>query len=430
MAEWQELLARLIRPTDAGAQPPLACPSPAEWSALIAGAPGALHPWLSYCVERRFAPGQVPATVTDALAQARRGAAVGHLRRQALVRRLLPALGAAGVTAVMLKGGALAHLSYPDPSLRAMDDLDLWVAPADLDRAVQAATAVGVGYTRRHRDRGKAEKDPEQAPTRVLESPEYGLVVEVHGVLASLECLSAQWLARAWSRRERRMLGDMQAWVMHPQDMLTHLAIHCSRHHHFDSGLRPLLDIALWLRSDGAAIDWPLLLREWEQEHVAVWALLPIQLASELLGAPVPAEVARRIEQTAGFDRLLETARPLVFGTVLTLPPTMARLVSSTPRDRLAWVFNRLTTWYWKGPPGSKRSAAQVLSDALRRMGHDLRYKTGPYFRALWQGHFWGADFRRRREVAVGRGRLATLVERIEPPAARSAAPSPTHDEH
>lgn len=428
MAEWQVLLAHVIRPGGAGAQAPLACPSPAEWSALIAGTPGALQPWLSYCVERRFAHEPIPAAVADALALARRGAAVGHLRRQALVRRLLPALEAAGVTAVVLKGGALAYLSYPDPSLRAMDDLDLWVAPEDLDRAVQAATAVGVGYTSRHRDRGKAEKDPQQSSTRVLECPEYGLVVEVHGMLASLEGLSPQWLARAWSRRERRTLGDMLAWAMHPQDMLTHLAIHCSRHHRFDSGLRPLLDIALWLRSDGAAIDWPLLLREWEQEHIVIWALLPIQLASELLGAAVPAEVARRIEQTPGFDELLETARPLVFGSLLTLPPTMARLASSTPRERVAWVFSRLTSWYWKGPPGAKRTAGQILLDALRRMGHDLRYKTGPYFRGMLEGHFWGADFRRRREVAVGRGRLTMLVERHDALDKRPSGESPKYN--
>ena len=295
-----------------------------------------------------------------------------------------------------------------------MSDLDLWVAPADLDRAVAIAQAAGLVYSLRLRDRSAADSAPHLARTRVLECPRSGLVIEVHGAMGSLQAFSPAWIERAWHRREHRALGDIQAWVMHPEDMLTHLLIHGGRYDRFQSGLRPLLDVTLWLRSDGARIEWRGLIGDWERERAAIWALLPLRLAHDLLGAPLDAEAARRIERSPGFDALCETARRQVFGASLTLPPTMNRLVSSTPRERAAWLLTRLTSWYWKGPPGSRRSAARVLGDAARRMGHDIRYKTGPYLRGLLKGHYWGANFRRRREVAVDRQQLGLLVDRLE----------------
>ena len=147
MAEWEGVLLDLLRPHPA---PACAPPSEATWRELMRATPGSLHPWLAHGVEHRLGPGAVPPDIAATLAQARRGAAVGHLRRQAVLRRLLPALDAAGVTAVVLKGGALAYLSYPEPSLRSMSDLDLWVAPADLDRAVAIAQAAGLEIGRAH----------------------------------------------------------------------------------------------------------------------------------------------------------------------------------------------------------------------------------------------------------------------------------------
>ena len=41
-----------------------------------------------------------------------------------------------GIQSVVLKGGATAHLDYPDPSWREVGDIDVLVDPADLPRAV------------------------------------------------------------------------------------------------------------------------------------------------------------------------------------------------------------------------------------------------------------------------------------------------------
>lgn len=53
------------------------------------------------------------------------------------------ALGGAGIEFVALKGGALAHLIYPDPGLRPMDDLDILVTPDQGEAAREALCQIG-----------------------------------------------------------------------------------------------------------------------------------------------------------------------------------------------------------------------------------------------------------------------------------------------
>jgi hypothetical protein len=415
-ADWQAALLGLLRPEPPASldRPSAGPPSADQWQAMMQGCASGLYPWLARGAERRLGPGAVPAPFDALLVRARQGAAVGHLRRQALLRRLLPALDGAGIKALVLKGGALAYLSYPEPTLRTMSDLDLWVQPGELDRAVAVAEGAGLAYSPRMKFRVAASHDPTQAMTRLLEQPQSKLVVEVHGVPGSLADLSPAWRERTWQRAERRALGDVEGWVLHPQDMLTHLALHCGRRDRFAGGLRPLLDLALWLRSDGGRIDWPALLADCEREQVGVWVLLSTRLACASFDVATPPEVAQRVEQWPAFGALLDVAREQAFGAPMTLPPTMARLVASTPRQRAAWIFERLTSWYLAGPPGVRRSPWRVLGDAAGRIGHDLRHKAAPYLRGLVRGHYWGEDFRRRRDLVAGRQRMPLLVEQIE----------------
>ena len=50
----------------------------------------------------------------------------------------------AGISSVVLKGGALAHQHYPEPALRPMDDLDILVHASDLQQARDELIAIGL----------------------------------------------------------------------------------------------------------------------------------------------------------------------------------------------------------------------------------------------------------------------------------------------
>lgn len=72
----------------------------------------------------------------DVPSEVRRTLAAAYARQKAIataqaatLAELGAALDRAGIVVVVLKGGALAHLIYPEPGLRPMEDLDLLVAP-------------------------------------------------------------------------------------------------------------------------------------------------------------------------------------------------------------------------------------------------------------------------------------------------------------
>jgi hypothetical protein len=76
--------------------------------------------------------------------------AIGHeqaMRVCVMLEHALPAVTArlerAGVDVRLLKGPAVAHLDYPDPSYRAFGDLDLLVRSAMWDAAIEALVTTG-----------------------------------------------------------------------------------------------------------------------------------------------------------------------------------------------------------------------------------------------------------------------------------------------
>ena len=54
-------------------------------------------------------------------------------------------LSAHGIASVVLKGGATAHLDYPDPSWREFGDIDLLIDPADREQATALIERDGMG---------------------------------------------------------------------------------------------------------------------------------------------------------------------------------------------------------------------------------------------------------------------------------------------
>lgn len=390
---------------------------PEMWSELPAIAPHDLHPYLAWRLPHLVDPAGLPAGVVESLELARRGAIVGHLPRQALLRRIARALDGAGVPFVVLKGAALAALAYPEPALRPMGDIDVWTRPELLDQAAAALITEGIPYSDRMRVRRAAASPMETGTVRIFEAPGTQVVLELHGTVRSMAAAAPAWLEPAWARAAPRDLGGVLARVPHPEDMLTHLAVHASVQHQFAMGLRPLLDIALWLEREGEGLDWSALAERWRQEGCLTWTCLTLALAQELLAAPVPPGFLERAGLPREFAELRELALAQVLEADRTLPPTLAKLATTpTVGGRGRWLLHRLTRWYWEGPPGSDRGPLEVLRGAAARIASDLRTKLPPYLRGWRDGSLRGAEFRRRQALAQGRQRLLELVQRVEPP--------------
>lgn len=93
--------------------------------------------------ERLHAAPGWPQDVLQALHQSAIGGAMWELRHHQVVAEMLATLARIGVEPVLFKGTALAYSLYPDPALRTRGDTDLFVAPRDKARTLDALAALG-----------------------------------------------------------------------------------------------------------------------------------------------------------------------------------------------------------------------------------------------------------------------------------------------
>lgn len=235
-------------------------------------------------------------------------AAAGHLRltdeqadellgrhREAMVwaltieRRLLELAEAfedAGVGMLVLKGPAIAHSMYPDPSWRAFGDLDLLVPTSSWSRALEVLA--GLGFERRlpeprpgfderfgkaavHTNRDGAEVDLHRT-----------LVLGPFGLWVKPDELASRSVPFSLGGRTLRRLDDTS--------LLLHASVHASL------GWRPPL---LWTLRDVAQVAWSgrvdwdelaELARRWRLQAVLRHAL---EAASEGLEVSLPVEAGR-----------------------------------------------------------------------------------------------------------------------------------------
>lgn len=150
--------------------------SVAEWQALIdATEANGLSPLLYWHLQTLDI--QRPALIDKLLkALMVRHRRAHQIRSQALIE-ILNAYQQAGIEVLLLKGVALAHLIYPDPSLRPMGDIDLLVSVADTASAQQALR--DIGYAAAEYQQGYLSSH-HHLPTATRTDAGMSIQVEVH----------------------------------------------------------------------------------------------------------------------------------------------------------------------------------------------------------------------------------------------------------
>jgi hypothetical protein len=257
--------------------PPLDGLSAEDWLALVeagfrGGVLAALAPRLPPApeVRARFAR----------LAAAQRLEAAA---RQSSLAEVLGLLAARGLRAAPLKGPALAERLYPDPALRPSGDLDVLVAPADLEAAVAALGAGGFVL-----QRGPLERHARRHGHHLALSAPGLAPLELHFrplSAFSSDLPAAELLGRA---RPRRLASGAEVLVLAPEDELVVLAVHAVEH----QARRPgwILDLLLLLDAT-PALDWGAV-----EERAGRWrcrrALAHTLLLLRTFGAEVPARLA------------------------------------------------------------------------------------------------------------------------------------------
>jgi len=230
-----------------------------------------------------------PAAVSDDTRRAFTALASRHRRaaavREGCVDELLTAFAAAGIPIVLLKGVALAHLIYPNPSLRPMVDVDVLIDVADTRAAVQVIRGLGYSFRRQHVSRfsGRLHHLPPATTTRAG----FTISLEVHHDAMSPDAPDSLTMATLTARPRSFERGSgPQGLALDHVDMLRHLSRHA-----FEPArrirLKHLYDLWRYQREFAGKIDWPELDKRFPQARVA------LTLVSDLFQGGTPDAPAR-----------------------------------------------------------------------------------------------------------------------------------------
>jgi len=162
--------------------------------------------------------------------------------RAAELRRVIDALGAAGVRAVILKGSALAYTHYPEPWCRPRADLDLLVSRDDRPRAGRVLQSAGYAPGELVSGTWLMQQDLWE---RVL-APEATQMVDVHVELTNRTFFAAHLpAADLLARAVPAPFAGPHGWQLDAVDALIFSCVHRVAHHSADARLIWSRDLAL-----------------------------------------------------------------------------------------------------------------------------------------------------------------------------------------
>jgi hypothetical protein len=158
-----------------------------------------------------------------------------------------------GIEVISLKGLVLKQL-YPQPELREMCDLDLFIKEKDMDKSVQLLKTIGYqpkyDYTNR--------KISEYMHIEMIKPG--SVSVELHRTLWPLNNMKKRdnqaWFNHIWQNKRLVEVEGIQFWSLPLEDELINLVIHLAKHlMNYGAPLRQLCDIVLFLETYWHILD-------------------------------------------------------------------------------------------------------------------------------------------------------------------------------
>jgi hypothetical protein len=372
--EWRQLLPRV------------------NWTQLLEITRPDLYPYLHSCLQSRVGAGFCPQEVMRQLACARQATAVRNLRRLTELREMQKALAAENIPIIVLKGMVLAFVAYKDPSLRPMNDLDLFLDEKHVDSAVRILE--NLGYSCPDRFRGRHFEG-----VVLLHKRGSRLLIELHTQIEVTAPASPVDAGVIWSRSVKTRISDFEVHALNDQYFLFHLCLHMARRHCYTTGLLAFIDILKWIEAYERTWDWPSLIRNARSMKYEAYVALTLNLARDFFAAPVPPSFGSHLPN-------LEAMKDTVWQQVsddrrvqnLVPPGLVVVLNASSFSSRLRTLLNRLRPTESSFP----RSAAEVSTHifmALRRLLHALRL-----------GNLSRTKVQRQVHLQKQREQLATLL--------------------
>ncbi len=281
-----------------------------DWASFIesAGRQGVL-PLVYRTLRTRF-PDAVPERAFHKL-RLNYAANLGHnimLTRE--LHRIIDLLETSGVRSIPIKGPSLAVYAYGDLALRSFGDLDLLVRARDVAKVRTIFTENGYHpslelprdqeprFLRFHFERAFAHRDRP-------------VLFEVHWALDYPYYSFAAVSERSWERCQTIALEGRPILSLAPEELLIFLCAHGAKHRW--ERLAWICDVAELTRNC-CSLRWDDVIDRAEQSGCKRMLGLGLLLANELLGAPLPGDVAERTMGDRAVPALAARVRDSLFG--------------------------------------------------------------------------------------------------------------------
>ncbi|TAM56157.1 hypothetical protein EPN52_15020 [bacterium] len=264
-----------------------------DWEALVAEATALRYDGLL----ARACDGleAVPRKAREALAQRLRLGRARNVLYLDAAAEALRTLHAGGLAPVALKGVALAEALYVDTGLRQFGDLDVLLPRGDIESAERLLREIGYAVSASPHDRSWYDLNYYHLPP--LQRSGGGMTIELHWGFARRP---HPFRLDYDGMRERAVLavvGGERTLVLSPEDRAIHLAVHLAWGNGFTAHAIGLVDIAETVR---AGLNWELLGGLTRQQHAGQVLLPSLEMARDLLDAPVPHAMLATLEPWRG----------------------------------------------------------------------------------------------------------------------------------
>jgi hypothetical protein len=272
--------------------------APINWASLIAFAED--HCVLGIVAARiaSFDENVIPQEQREYLHTWRRAQTLFTMNLTAEMLRLFGRFVAAGIEAVVIKGPVLSARCYGDPGLRQYGDLDLIVQGKDILRTTELM--LSCGYKASVPVAAiQAKKIPGEYNFR---QPATKLLIEFHTEGTFRYHPRPLPVEKLFARQARVKIDSHEVPALSPEDELILICIHGAKH--FWEQLSYVADVAASLSRQ--ELDWKRVMAAAEEVRAQRMLRVGLRLAADLLGAPLPANVAAQVQDDDAVGRLVK----------------------------------------------------------------------------------------------------------------------------
>ncbi len=243
-----------------------------------------------------------------------------------------------GIIAAPLKGPVLGAFVYDNLGIREFSDLDILIQKQDVHKAKEILT--GRGYKSYYQMSASQEAaNLHFFQEWKFEHPLYKNYVDLHWGLLPGPSSFLMKSRHLWGRFEIKPFAGTMIQAFSPEDLILFLCIHGARHAW--SRLIWICDIAELIRCH-QEMDWGLIIEQADVFATKRILFLGLFLASNILGAPLPENILRKIKTDPVITRLAGKVKEMFFSGIEVLPnANRFFFVSSLDRrqDKIRWFL-------------------------------------------------------------------------------------------